>query len=119
LKTVETELIDINGVAEIRSTGSALLRRRTRRFRVVAPETVRVSGSLKQRTTSRASRKLPSNRGKKRVPRMGRRSVVVNVVVEGTPSDLTVLESAECPFRAVVNVTNVISRKLLVPVLIR
>ena len=32
---------------------------------------------------------------------------------------LYALESADSPFRAVVNVTNVISRKLLVPVLIR
>ena len=78
------------------------------------------SVSLKQRTTSRAfSNVAVGIEGKSVYPAWSVDPSLVNVVVEGTPSDLAALDSADAPFRAVVNVTNVISRKLLVPVLIR
>lgn len=120
LKTVETELIDINGVAGDQEYRVGLVAPADEALRVVAPETVRVSVSLKQRTTSRAFSEVAVGiEGKSVYPAWAVDPSFVNVVVEGTPSDLAVLESADVPFRAVVNVTNVISRKLLVPVLIR
>ena len=120
LKTVETELIDINGITGDQEYRIGFAGLNDEALRVIAPETVRVSVALKQRTTSRSFSKVAVGiEGKSVYPAWSVDPSFVNVTVEGTPSDLAALESADSPFRAVVNVTNVISRKLLVPVLIR
>jgi YbbR domain-containing protein len=120
MQAVETESLDIEGISGDREYRVRILKPADETVRVVSPEQVRVSVSLKKKVKAKTlSRIAVGIEGKSVYPAWSVDPSFVNVTLEGTPSDLATLESADLPFRAVVNVTNVISRKLLVPVLIR
>jgi YbbR domain-containing protein len=117
---VDTETIDITGISREQNMVVPLRGPEDRMVTLVGASSVRVGVLLAPFTITRLlSRLTVETEGKSVYPGWKVEPNFVNITVEGTPSEVNALDETEVVIRPFVNVTNVVSRRLTVPVQIQ
>ncbi|WMI70511.1 CdaR family protein [Aminobacterium sp. MB27-C1] len=117
---LETETIDITGLAQEQSMIVPLKPLDDSLLKYTGASSVRVNILLKPYTVS----KLLTNvgvevEGNSIYPGWSVEPNTVNITIEGIPSEIEKISETDFPIQPYVNVTNIVSRKLMVPVQIR
>lgn len=117
---VDTETIDITDISKELNMVIPLRNPEDTMVKLVGASSVRVSVLLNPFTVTRLLSSLNvSVEGRSVYPRWKVEPPSVNVTVEGIPSEVNSLDEKELLIQPFVNVTNIVSRRLTVPVRIR
>lgn len=119
LKKIDTETIDITNLSKEQSMVIPLRMPEDPLLKVLGTTSVQVRVLLTPFTVTRlVSGVTVVTTGRSIYPGWTVEPNTVNVTVEGMASDITALDENELPIQPYVNVTNLVSRRLTVPVLI-
>lgn len=117
---IDTETIDITGISKEQNMVVSLRVPEDSMVTLVGTASVRVNVLLTPFTVTRLLSSLTVEvEGRSVYPAWKMEPESVNVTVEGIPSEVSALDEKEVLIQPFVNVTNVVSRRLTVPVQIR
>ena len=117
---VDTETIDITNIAKEQNMVIPLRAPEDSLVKIVGSPSVRVNVLLTPFTVTRLlSRVGVEAEGRSVYPGWKVEPPSVNITVEGVPSEINSLDEAELLIQPFVNVTNIVSRRLTVPVQVR
>ena len=117
---VDTETIDLTGISKEQNIVIPLRAPEDPMVTLVGAASVRVNVLLTPYTVTRLLSRLSVEvEGRSVYPGWKVEPNIVNVTVEGTPSEVNALDEKDVVIRPFVNVTNVVSRRLTVPVQIQ
>jgi len=117
---IDTETIDITDIAKEQNMVIPLREPDDPLVKIVGAQSVRVNVLLTPFTVTRLlSRVAVEVEGKSVYPKWKVEPPSVNITVEGVPSEVNSLDEKELLIQPFVNVTNVVSRRLTVPVQVR
>lgn len=120
LKKIDTETIDITDISKEQSMVIPLRVPEDPLLKVIGTTSVQVNVLLKPFTVTRFMSGLSvAVEGRSVYPGWTVEPEAVNVTIEGISSEMNALESKELLVQPYVNVTNLVSRRLTVPVLVR
>ncbi len=117
---IDTETIDITDIAKEQNMVIPLRSPEDSLVKIVGSPSVRVNVLLAPFTVTRLlSRVGVEVEGRSVYPGWKVEPTSVNITVEGVPSEVNSLDETELPIQPFVNVTNIVSRRLTVPVQVR
>lgn len=117
---VDTETIDLTGISKEQNMVVPLRKPEDSMVTIVGAPSVRVNVLLTPYTMTRLLSRLNVQvEGRSVYPAWKVEPDFVNVTVEGVPSEVNALDEKDVVIRPFVNVTNVVSRRLTVPVQIK
>lgn len=120
LTKIDTETIDITSISKEQNMVIPLRAPEDSMVKIVGSPSVRVNVLLTPHTVTRLLSRLSiSVEGRSVYPKWKVEPPSVNVTVEGVPSEVNALDEKELLIQPFVNVTNIVSRRLTVPVQIR
>ncbi|WP_286934541.1 MULTISPECIES: YbbR-like domain-containing protein [Aminobacterium] len=120
LPKVETETIDITGLSQEQSMIVPLKPIDDGTLKYAGASSVRVNILLKPFTVSKLLTNVAVEvEGNSIYPGWKVDPSAVNITIEGTPSEVEKIDESNFPIQPYVNVTNIVSRKLMVPVQVR
>ncbi|MBN1333395.1 MAG: hypothetical protein JW971_06500 [Synergistales bacterium] len=116
--SLSTQMIDISAISKDQQFVVPLILPQNGGVKFAENNSVRVMVKLKPYTVTKMISRVPvSVQGTSVYPSWSVNPSYVDITLEGTPSSLRILESHDV-LQAYVNVTNIVSKKLTVPVLI-
>ena len=117
---LETETIDLSDFRQDRSMIVPLRAKLPEGSQVLGDSSISVNVTLKPRTSTRLFSKVPvETRGRSVYPGWSVSPEVVDVRVEGPAGLIETMEAGQVPISVYVDVTNIVSRQLRVPVTVR
>lgn len=120
LSRLETETIDITGLSQEQSMVVPLKPLEDSSLKYTGASSVRVNILLKPYTVSKLLNNVAVEvEGNSIYPGWSVEPTTVNITIEGIPSEVEKINETNFPIEPYVNVTNIVSRKLMVPVQIR
>ena len=120
LNEISTPLYDISGISQDQHVVLPLEPLKEKNVRIISDTSIMIKVKLKPFTVTRQISGIPVMvEGSSVYPSWTVEPDSVAVILEGKPSDIDILEGRKDLLEAYVNVTNFVSKKLIVPVQVR